>query len=88
MPSWPEKAHAPTKEETPLLKQSVGVCVAEEGGVNVVGVPIGTVEYVRTSLSARWGRQWKEAMIVLRAAPLTSPDKQAVALIAIESLGQ
>ena len=39
------KGHAPTAEDISLL-ESVDVCVADEAGVTVVGVPIGTDEYV------------------------------------------
>ena len=41
----PPKGHAPMTEEISLL-QSVDVRVAYEGGVTVVGVPIGNDEYV------------------------------------------
>ena len=42
----PPTGHAPTAEEISLLK-SVEVRIADEGGVAVVGVPIGTEEYLR-----------------------------------------
>ena len=41
----PPKGHAPTAEEI-LLRESVDVRIADEGGVSVVGVLIGTDEYV------------------------------------------
>ena len=80
----PPKGHAPTAEEISLF-ESVDVRIVDEGEVTVVGVLIGTDEYVL-----------KRAMAVVRdggANCLTRclanmPDKQAVALIAIESLGQ
>ena len=78
------KGHAPTAEEISLL-ESVDVRIANEGGATVVGFPTGTDEYVLD-----------RAMEVVRdrgadrlARCLANmPDKQAVALIAIESLGQ
>ena len=41
----PPKGHAPTAKEISLL-ESVDVRIAHEGGVTVVGVPIGTDKYV------------------------------------------
>ena len=41
----PPKGHAPTAEHISLL-DSADVCIAEEGGVTVVGIPIGTKEHV------------------------------------------
>ncbi|CAM9984463.1 unnamed protein product [Laminaria digitata] len=80
----PPEGHAPTAEEISLL-ESVDVRIADVGRVTVVGVPIGTEEYVR-------GR----GMEVVRdrganrlARCLANiPDKQAAPLIAVESLGQ
>ena len=42
----PPEEHAPTAEDI-SLDESVEVCIADEGGVTVVGVPIATEEYVR-----------------------------------------
>ena len=78
----PLKEHAPTAEKISLLES---FRIADEGGVTVVGIPSGTGEYVR-------GR----AMEVVRGGGAdrlvrclaNMPDKQAAALIAVESLGQ
>ena len=43
----PSKGYAPTAEEISLL-ESVHVRIEGEGGATVVGVPIGTDEYVWT----------------------------------------
>ena len=80
----PPKGHSPTVEKISLL-ESIEVLIADKEGVTVVGVPIGTEEYVL-------GR----AMEVVRdggadhlASSLANmPDKQAAALITVESLGQ
>ena len=80
----PPKGHASTAEDISLL-ETVDVRIADEGGVTVVGVPIGTEEYVR-----------ERAMEVLRHGDAdrlarclaNMPDKQAVALITVDSLGQ
>ena len=80
----PLKGHAPTVEEISLL-ESVDIRIVGEGEVTVVGVPIGTGEYVLD-----------RALEVVRdigadrlARCLANiPDKQAAVLIAIESLGQ
>ena len=80
----PPEGHTPTAEEISLL-ESVEVRTADKGGVTVLGVPIGTKEYVR-------GR----AMEVVRdggadhlARCLANMhDKQAAALITVESLRQ
>ena len=80
----PPKGYAPRAEEISLL-ESVDVCIESKGGTTVVGVPIGTDEYVRD-----------RAIEVVRdggADRLTRcfasmPDKQAAVLVAIESLGQ
>ena len=79
----PPKGYVPTAEIS--LLESVDVRIAGEGGATVVGVPIGTDEYVLD-----------RAMEVVRdggadhlARCLASmPDKQSVVLIAIESLGK
>ena len=78
------KGHAPTAEEISLL-ESVEVRIADKGGVTVVGVPIGTEDYLR-------GR----AIEVVRDGGAdrlahclaNMPDKQAAALITVESLGR
>ena len=80
----PPKGHAPTAEEISLL-ESVNVSITGEGGATVVGIPIGTDEYVLD-----------RAMEVVRdrgadrlARCLANmPDKQAAALIAIEPSGR
>ena len=42
----PPKGHAPTAEKISSV-ESVEARITDEGGVTVVGVPIGTEEYVR-----------------------------------------
>ena len=80
----PPNGYAPTAEEISLL-ESIDVRVAGEGGPTVVGVPIGTDEYVRyrTIEVVRDGGADR-----LERCLDSMPDKQAAALIAIESLGQ
>ena len=79
----PPKGHAPTMEGISLL-ESVEVRIADEGGVTVVGVPIGTEVYV-------WGRELEvvrdDGADRLARSLANMPDKQAAALIAVESLG-
>lgn len=78
------KGHAPTTEEGSLL-ESVGVDIADEVGMAVVGVPIGTyedalgrlIEVVEDGGANRLAR---------RLANM--PNKEAAALIPIEPLGQ
>ena len=41
----PPTGHTPTAKESWLV-ESVDVHITEEGGVTVVGVPIGTAEYI------------------------------------------
>ena len=80
----PPKGHAPTAEEISLL-ESVAVSITGEGGATVVGVPIGMDEYVldRAMEVVRDGGADRLARCLAHM-----PDKQAAALIAIESLGQ
>ncbi|CAN0339095.1 unnamed protein product, partial [Laminaria digitata] len=75
----PPKGHAPTAEEISLL-ESVGVRIAGEGGVTVVGVPIGTDEYVlERAMEVRVLRDDGTDRLVRCLANM--PDKQAAALI-------
>lgn len=80
----PPKGHAPTTEESSLL-ESVDVDIADEVGTAVVGVLTGTYEYAlgrlievvkdrRANRLARW--------------LANMPNKEAAAVILIESLGQ
>ena len=80
----PPKGHAPTAEEISLL-ESVDVSIAGEGGATVVGAPIGTHEYV---LDRAMGVVRDGGADRLARCLANMPDKQAAALIAIESLGQ
>ena len=84
MVSLPPKGHAPTAKEISRL-ESVDVRIVDEGGVTVVGVPIGTDEHVlkRASEVVRDGGADRLARCLANM-----PDKQAAPLIAIESLGQ
>ena len=78
------KGHAPAMREISLL-ESVEVRIADEGGVTMVGVPIGTEEYVR-GRSMEVVRDGGADHLAHCLANL--PDKQAAALITVESLGQ
>lgn len=80
----PPKEHAPTAEEIQLL-ESVDVLITEEGGVTVLGVPIGTEEYVveRAVGVVRGGGVERLARCVA-----DMEHKQAAALVAIKSVGQ
>ena len=80
----PPKGHAPTAQEFSLL-ESVDVCIADEGGVTVVGVPIGRDEYVleQTAEVVKDGGGDRLARCLANM-----PDKPAAALIVTESLGQ
>ena len=78
------KGHAPTAEDISLL-ESVDVRVADEAGVTVVGVPIGTDEYV---LERAREIVEKGDTDHLARCLTNMPDKLAAALIVIESLGQ
>ena len=80
----PPEGYAPKAEEVSLL-ESVDVRIAGEGGATVVGVPIGTDEYVldRAMEVVRDGGADRLARYLA-----SMPDKQAAALIAIASLGQ
>ena len=50
------KGHVPTREDISLLA-GVGVRIADEGGIKVVGIPVGSDEFATESAidSARWG---------------------------------
>ena len=80
----PPKGHAATAEEISLL-ESVDVRIVGEGEMTVVGVPIGTDEYVleRTLEVVRDGGADRYGRCLA-----FMPDTQAAVLIAIESLGQ
>ena len=54
------KGHVPTPEETSILA-GVSVCIADEGGIKVVGVPVGTDEFAieSTKGSCEMGRRDK-----------------------------
>ena len=80
----PPKGHAPAAEESSLL-ESVDVRIVGEGGVTVVGVPIGTDEYV-LKRALEVVRDWGVERLVRFLANV--PNKQAAALLAIETLGQ
>ena len=84
----PPKGYAPTAEEISFL-QSVDVRIAGEGGATVVGVPIGTDECVldRAIEVVTDGGADGGADRLARCLG-SMPDKQAAALIAVESLGQ
>ena len=77
------KGYAPTAEISPL--ECVDVRIVGGGGAAVVGVPIGTDECVleRAMEVARNAGAGRHARCLA-----DMPDKQAVALIAIEYLGQ
>ena len=79
----PPKGYAPTAEIS--LLESVDVRIAGEGGATVVGVPLGTDEYVLDQAMevVRTGGADRLARCLARM-----PDKHTAALIAIESLGQ
>ena len=81
--AFPPNEHAPTAEKISLA-ESVDVRIVN-GEVTVVGVPIGTDEHVleRELEIARDGGADRLARCLANM-----PNKQAVALIAIESLGQ
>ena len=68
-----------------MLLGSVDVRVADEGGVTMVGIPIVTDEYVLER--AREVVQEGGTDHLARCLA-NMPDKQAAALIVIESLGQ
>ena len=80
----PPKCHAPTTEEI-LLLESVDVRLADEGGVAVVHVPIGSVEYALER--ARETVKERGTDHVARCLA-NIPDKRAAVLIVIASLGQ
>ena len=80
----PPKCHAPTTEEI-LLLESVDVRLADEGGVAVVHVPIGSVEYALER--ARETVKERGTDHLARCLDNKS-DKQAEALIVMEPLGQ
>ena len=72
------KGHVPTPEDISLLA-GVGVRIADEGGIKVVGVPVGSDEFAIESaigILRDWG-----AELLARMLP-RMPDKQAVNLIA------
>ena len=79
----PPKGYAPTADEISLL-ESVDVRIAGEGRATVVGVPIGTDEYVldRVTEVVRDGGADSLARCLASMS-----DKQAAVIIAIESLG-
>ncbi|CAN0409834.1 unnamed protein product, partial [Laminaria digitata] len=80
----PPKGHAPTAEKISLL-ESVDVHIADEGRVTVVSVPIRTEEYMRGRAMEVIGDGGADCL----ARCLTNMlDKQAAALISVESLGQ
>ena len=80
----PPKGQAPTAEEI-LLLERVDVRIVREGGVTVVGVPIGTYEYVlEPALEVVRDRGADR----LAHSLAEMPNKQAAGLIAIEPLGQ
>ena len=80
----PPKGHVPTPEQIALL-EGISVSIAERGGVKVVGVPIGTDEYVRESAMevVRNGRAEQLARLLSRM-----PDKQSANLIVTGSMVQ
>ncbi|CAN0515098.1 unnamed protein product, partial [Laminaria digitata] len=80
----PPKGHAPTAEKTSLL-ESVDVRVSDEGRVTVVSVPIGTEQYVRGRALEVIGDGGADHLTRCLTNML---DKQAAALISVESLGQ
>lgn len=80
----PTTGHSPTDEEMALL-QSVDACIADEGGVTVFGISIGTDEYVleRDMEPAKDGRaDWLARYLA------NMSNKPAAALITTVYLGQ
>ena len=80
----PTKSPAPTAEDISLLK-SVDVHVADDGGVTVVNVPIGADEDVLERAREIVKESGTDHLVRCLA---NIPDKQTVALIVIESIGQ
>ena len=78
------EGHAPTAGEISLL-ESVDVRIVDEGGVKVVGAPIGTDEYA-LERAVEVVRDGGAGRLVHCFANM--PEKQAAALIAIEYLEQ
>ena len=80
----PPKGHVPTSEEIVLL-EGIDVRITERGGVTVVGVPIGTDEYVMDSAMeiVKNGGADQFARMLPRM-----PDKQSANLIATGSMVQ
>ena len=78
------KGHVPTPEQIALL-EGIGVSIAERGGANVVGMPIGTDEYARESAMeiVRNGGAGQLARMLSRMS-----DKQSANLIATGSMVQ
>ena len=78
------KGHVPTPEEIWLLS-GVGARIADEGGIKVVGVPVGSDEFAIESAIgiARDGGAEQLARMLPRM-----PDKQAANLIATGSMVQ
>ena len=84
MVALPPKGDVPTPEQIALL-EGIGVSIAECGGVQVVGVPVGTDEYARESAMkiVRNGGAAQRAQMLSRM-----PDKQSANLIATGSMVQ
>ena len=80
----PPKDHAPKAKEISLLER-VDVCVADERGMTVVGVPIGIDEYVLERARKIIKEGGTDHLVRCLAS---MPDKQGAALIVIEPLRQ
>ena len=80
----PRKGHAPALEEIALL-ESVDVRIAEQGGVKVVGVPIGTDAYVNENAMEIVENGGAEQLVRM---PPHMPVKQSANLIATGSMEQ
>ena len=78
------KGHVPTPEQIAFL-EGVGGSIAERGGFKVVGMPIGTDEYAKESVTetVRNGGAEQLARMLSRM-----PDRQSANLIATDSVVQ
>ena len=80
----PLKGHVDTPEQIAFL-EGIGVRIAVQGGVKVVGVPVGNDEYPRESAMDIVQNGGAEQLA--RTLPLM-PDKQSANLIATGSMEQ
>ena len=57
------KCHVPTPEDISILAE-VGVRVADEGGINVVGTPVGTDEFaIESAIGIVWDREAEQLVL-------------------------